>query len=111
MARQNIGIGSAPNDGTGDTLRVGGDKINDNFIEAYNGLNWRGAWAGTTTMPVDADNVGSEDGTSNILAGNTFVFTNQVVFDGSVFPPKSVAIAIQNSPTTLAHWTILAPQS
>jgi hypothetical protein len=35
MARQNIGIGAAPNDGTGDTLRVGGDKINDNFIELY----------------------------------------------------------------------------
>jgi hypothetical protein len=110
MARQNIGIGAAPNDGTGDTLRVGGDKINDNFIECYNGLHWRGAWAGTTALPVDADNGGSdEDG--DILAGNTFVFTNQVAFGGSVFPAKSVAIAIQNSPTTLAHWTILSPQS
>ena len=44
MARQNIGIGAAPNDGTGDTLRVGGDKINDNFIELYGFGNFRGAY-------------------------------------------------------------------
>lgn len=36
MAQQTIGIGAAPNDGTGDSLRVGGDKINDNFTELYN---------------------------------------------------------------------------
>lgn len=35
MAQQTIGIGSAPNDGTGDTLRDAGDKINDNFTELY----------------------------------------------------------------------------
>ena len=31
MAKQIVGIGSSANDGTGDTLRVGADKINDNF--------------------------------------------------------------------------------
>jgi hypothetical protein len=36
MARQAIGIGAAPNDGTGDTLRDAMDKVNDNFIETYN---------------------------------------------------------------------------
>ena len=35
MAYQSIEIGTAANDGTGDTLRVGGDKINDNFVEIY----------------------------------------------------------------------------
>ena len=35
MARQNLNIGTAANDGTGDNLRVGGDKINDNFSEIY----------------------------------------------------------------------------
>lgn len=39
MARQTINIGAAPNDGTGDAIRVGGDKINDNFIELYNDLS------------------------------------------------------------------------
>ena len=35
MARQGIGTGSSPNDGTGDTLRSAGGKINDNFSEIY----------------------------------------------------------------------------
>ena len=38
MAKQGIGIGSSANDGTGDTLRAGGDKINDNFDEVYAAL-------------------------------------------------------------------------
>ncbi|WLW37031.1 baseplate wedge subunit and tail pin [Synechococcus phage S-MS29] len=38
MAKQLIGIGSAPNDNTGDTLRVGADKVNDNFDEIYSAL-------------------------------------------------------------------------
>jgi len=36
MAKQTINIGSAANDGTGDTLRNGADKINDNTNELYN---------------------------------------------------------------------------
>lgn len=35
MAKQVIGIGSAANDGTGDTLRDAFDKTNDNFNEVY----------------------------------------------------------------------------
>jgi hypothetical protein len=35
MAKQGIGTGSQPNDGTGDTLLAGAEKINDNFDEVY----------------------------------------------------------------------------
>lgn len=35
MARQTINLGTTPNDGTGTTLRDGGDMINDNFTEIY----------------------------------------------------------------------------
>lgn len=38
MAQQTINLGTVANDGTGDTLRDGGDKINDNFTELYAGL-------------------------------------------------------------------------
>jgi hypothetical protein len=38
MAKQIINIGSTPNDGTGDTIRVAGNKINENFTEIYTGL-------------------------------------------------------------------------
>jgi hypothetical protein len=37
MAFQVINIGAVVNDGTGDTLRDGGDKINDNFAVAVEG--------------------------------------------------------------------------
>ena len=35
MAYQSIGIGTTADDGTGDTLRAGADKVNDNFVELY----------------------------------------------------------------------------
>ena len=38
MAYQALGLGSSANDGTGDDLRTGGDKINDNFVEVYTKL-------------------------------------------------------------------------
>tara|TARA_Y100000004_G_scaffold195556_1_gene262871 strand:- start:614 stop:1834 length:1221 start_codon:yes stop_codon:yes gene_type:complete len=38
MAKQALNLGASANDNTGDTLRVGGDKINDNFNELYTAL-------------------------------------------------------------------------
>tara|TARA_B100002019_G_scaffold292310_1_gene315013 strand:- start:959 stop:1666 length:708 start_codon:yes stop_codon:yes gene_type:complete len=35
MAIKFVGVGSATNDGTGDNIRVGGQKINNNFSEIY----------------------------------------------------------------------------
>lgn len=53
MAKQVVNIGTVADDGTGDTLRAGGDKINDNFNELYVGTETVDATAKTT--PVDAD--------------------------------------------------------
>ena len=36
MTRQNISVGTSANDGTGDTLRAAGTKINDTLVEIYN---------------------------------------------------------------------------
>ena len=38
MAKQALNLGTAANDNTGDTLRAGGDKINDNFTELYTAI-------------------------------------------------------------------------
>jgi hypothetical protein len=38
MAKQTINLGTVANDGTGDSVRTGGDKINDNFNEIYTAL-------------------------------------------------------------------------
>ena len=35
MAYQEIDLGVTAGDGTGDTIRAGGDKLNDNFVEVY----------------------------------------------------------------------------
>ena len=50
MAKQSLGIGASANDNTGDTLRAGGDKINDNFTEIY------GAIGNGTTLTVSVTN-------------------------------------------------------
>lgn len=52
MAKQPISIGTVANDGTGDTLRAGADKINDNFNEAYSALG-----NGTTFLDVVNNNL------------------------------------------------------
>jgi len=39
MAYQKVGIGTNANDGTGDTLRVGADKINENFEDIFGKIN------------------------------------------------------------------------
>ena len=60
MSKQTIDIGTAPNDGTGDTLRDVGDLVNDNFNELY------------TSLPIDvvrdygADPTGSTDSTTAV---------------------------------------------
>ena len=35
MAKQDIGVGTTANDGTGDNLRAGAQKVNANFAEVY----------------------------------------------------------------------------
>ena len=61
MARQNLGLGSAANDGTGDTLRGAGTKINQNFVELYQKLG----------------------GDSNNLSGQIAVAADGLVFEGT----------------------------
>ena len=38
MAKEALNLGTSANDNTGDTLRGGGDKINDNFTELYTAI-------------------------------------------------------------------------
>ena len=65
MAKQTVGIGSSANDGSGDTLRAGADKINDNFSEVYAALG-----NGTTLTDIIDSN-----GLLNVSSG-----ANKIVF-------------------------------
>ena len=78
MARQEIGLGTTANDGTGDDLRTGGDKINDNFIELYdkkfgvwNYQHDGGSQAITSSVwtPVENDGLGANTITTFALTG------------------------------------------
>ena len=53
MSKQALNIGSIANDNTGDTLRAGGDKLNDNFNEIY------GALGNGLDIQVDISNAGT----------------------------------------------------
>ena len=61
MTRQNISIGSTANDGTGDTLRSAGQKLNENFVEIYRKLG----------------------GDSDVLSTGITFTNNNIVFEGA----------------------------
>jgi hypothetical protein len=87
MAQQTINIGAAPNDGTGDKLRVAGDKINDNFTELYAGK------ANTS----HAHDIASVTGLSDALAAKAASSQAEEQISGFIASPsdKSYTIALK----------------
>ena len=71
MAKQVIGIGTTPNDGTGDPLRNAFNKTNENFTELYDG-------AGVADDSITYAKLGTEFTTSAALATNVDFSTAQV---------------------------------
>jgi len=78
MAKQTINIGSTANDGTGSTLRVGGDIINDNFNEIYtafgNGSTLTSGFVsatGTVTLTNKTVDLGDNTLTGSLAEFNT----------------------------------------
>lgn len=77
--KQTINIGTVPGDHTGDTLRSGGDKINDNFIELYDGVAFQ---TPVFANPLTLDGTNYKDFKAGLITGNTTVnLTN--VSDGA----------------------------
>lgn len=62
MAKKVISVGTTANDGTGDTLRLGAQSINDNFTELYNALG------GESGSPLSI--------VSKVIAGNGIVVSS-----------------------------------
>ena len=72
MARQTLDIGTNANDGTGDTLRSGGEKINDNFNELYstlggNSIATNGINASYATQTIDTASATVNDSDTLII--------------------------------------------
>jgi hypothetical protein len=80
MAKQSIGLGSVADDGTGDTLRIAGDKVNDNFDELYTTLGD----GSTLSLPVTAINNATANELVTIGATTTELDAEaNLTFDGS----------------------------
>lgn len=66
MSKKTINVGTLPNDGTGDKLRDGMVKVNDNFTELYSGTTELNNWmatvlTGSTTVWVSSISGGTAD--------------------------------------------------
>jgi hypothetical protein len=107
MTRQNISTGTAANDGTGDTLRSAGVKINSNFAEVYTFLG----------------------GNSSTLSSQISLEDSAVVFEGAAannhemrlttvepsadrqiqLPNASGIVTLNNATQTLTNKTLTSP--
>ena len=74
MTRQNISTGTTANDGTGDTLRSAGQKINENFVEIYRKLG----------------------GDSDVLSTGITFTNNNIVFEGTTADAFETVITVTN---------------
>lgn len=74
MAKQTINIGTVANDGTGDTLRVSFNKINENFTEVYEliDLTFSGDYEDLVNTPTDLSSFNNDAGfiTANNIASD-----------------------------------------
>lgn len=110
MAIKFVGVGSATNDGTGDNIRVGGQKINNNFSEIYTAFgsgtaltlhNTAAANTRVNTIVNDRMQVANAQaiGVSSAIyvnANTTSTFTR----------PDSTTFQLQHGPSTVSQFTI-----
>ena len=94
MAKQSIGVGSASNDGTGDTLRQGASKVNANFNEIY-------------TLFGDSSNLVSFAKTSGISSDSYFLGGHPASFYTNLDNQTSGNLNNGQLPTTISGKTFI----
>ena len=107
MTRQNIGIGSSANDGTGDTLRQAGQKINANFTEVYSLLGG-GTNTLSTQITLENDAVTFEGATPNAFETRLKV-TDPTKDNIITLPDSTGVVTLNNTIQTLTNKTLTAP--
>ena len=84
MAKQTINIGSIADDGTGTTVRAGGDLINDNFNEIYTELGDGSALAiASKTQTLTNKTINGPDNTLTNIANGSLVNSSFTLVDES----------------------------
>tara|TARA_B100000941_G_scaffold147505_1_gene104660 strand:+ start:46 stop:993 length:948 start_codon:yes stop_codon:yes gene_type:complete len=108
MTRQNIGIGSAANDGNGDTLRQAGTKINANFAEVYALLGGGDSSNLSTQITLENDAVTFE-GTSDNDFETRLKVTNPTQDNIITLPDSTGTVTLDNTIQTLTNKTLTSP--
>ena len=111
MAYQALGLGSSANDGTGDDLRTGGDKINDNFVEIYTKLG-NGSALSSLTFPTSTDTIVGR-ATTDTLTNKTLTTPTiaSITNGGTVTIPSGAdTLVARTSTDTLTNKTLTAPK-
>ena len=108
MAYQSLGLGSSANDGTGDDLRTGGDKINDNFVEIYTKLgNGSALTSDTVALLTATQTLTNKTLTSPTVSGLTLSDAS-IVLEGATADASETTITVTD-PT--ADRTITIPDA
>ena len=108
MAYQSLGLGSSANDGTGDDLRTGGDKINDNFVEIYTKLgNGSALTSDTVALLTATQTLTNKTLTSPTVSGLTLSDAS-IVLEGATADASEPTITVTD-PT--ADRTITIPDA
>ena len=108
MTRQNIGIGSAANDGNGDTLRTAGTKINANFAEVYALLGGGDSSNLSTQITLENDAVTFEGISANDFE-TRLKATNPTQDNIITLPDSTGTVTLDNTIQTLTNKTLTAP--
>jgi hypothetical protein len=107
MARQNIGIGTSANDGTGDTLRIAGEKINENFVEIYQKLGGDSDALSTGITFTDSEIVFEGSAVDNF---ETFLSAINPTADRNIYLPNaSGTLLLDSASQTLTNKTLTSP--
>ena len=118
MAYQSLGLGSSANDGTGDDLRTGGDKINDNFVELYTKLgNGSALTTGlsatasvvTLTSPEISGSIIFEGATADAYE-TTLSVTDPTADRTITIPDATGTVSLVTGTETLTNKTLTAPK-
>ena len=111
MTRQNINIGSSANDGTGDTLRTAGTKINQNFQEIYTQLGGDSSTLTTQVILKDSGGVGTIifEGTSADSHETKLIATDPTADRTIALPNAGGNVVLDTATQTLTNKTLTTP--
>ena len=111
MTRQNINVGSSANDGTGDTLRSAGSKINQNFQEIYTQLGGDSSSLTTQVILKDSGSVGTIifEGTSTDSHETKLIATDPTADRTIALPNAGGNVVLDTATQTLTNKTLTTP--